>query len=359
MLGISLPLWPYLEWDGWSTPSNVASRVLGREQIEEQPLASKAAGSGNSNKAWRTPDGRPMSFSPKERSVSSRFSGHVSAAREYLRELPEAFQYWIGGLALLGAWRQRRKWQPLDSFAVLFFAAHSLAAIHLAASLGYLSPRHLLPVVVLGLAPAAVGAVELGGWLTRAFSPEPTATADCKGVVQCPIPGPAAPATSPAVAVGTGLDELRSAGQVKLAGFSWAVCLVAAAACLACLPRTLAPVHASREGHRRAGEWLARAEVPGVVLDTRGWTGLYSGRVTHRYDAAKSTFRQPGLAYVVLEQRELEFDSSRSRTLTHLLSGAAQRVAEFAAPSGRRPDTVVVYRWYPERFTKKLRSGRT
>jgi hypothetical protein len=119
----------------------------------------------------------------------------------------------------------------------------------------------------------------------------------------------------------------------------------------------LAPLHASRAGHRRAGEWLARAEAPGAVLDTRGWTAFYSGRPTHRYDAARSAFRQGDLAYVVLEQRELEFDSRRSRTLAHLLAGAARPAARFPAPSGRRADTVLVYRWYPERFTKKLRSG--
>ena len=46
-----------------------------------------------------------MEFGIKDRSVSTRFQGHVSALGEYLRELPEAMQYWIGGLALIGLWQ--------------------------------------------------------------------------------------------------------------------------------------------------------------------------------------------------------------------------------------------------------------
>ena len=71
-----------------------------------------------------------------------------------------------------------------------------------------------------------------------------------------------------------------------------------ALAAAACLPQTLSALHPTRIGHRQAGQWLAEADEPGTVLDTRGWTALYSGRPTLRYDAAKAAYRLPDLAYV-------------------------------------------------------------
>jgi hypothetical protein len=162
-----------------------------------------------------------------------------------------------------------------------------------------------------------------------------------------------APAASAAISVGEWLARrLRSTGQ----GFAWATASLAA---IACLPQTLTALHPTRIGHRQAGQWLAEAAGPGAVLDTRGWTALYSGRPTLRYDAAKSAYGLPDLAYVVIEQRELELDSARARTLAHLLSGAAERVAMFAAPRGRTQENVLVYRWHPERFTEELRMAKT
>jgi hypothetical protein len=146
------------------------------------------------------------------------------------------------------------------------------------------------------------------------------------------------------------LNRSGSAGQA----LGWATVALAA---VACLPQTLSALHPTRIGHRHAGQWLATSDQPGTVLDTRGWTALYSGRPTLRYDAAKTAYRLPNLSYVVVEQRELELDSPRSRTLIHLLTGAAERVAMFAAPEGRSEDNVLVYRWHPERFTSQLKSG--
>ena len=128
--------------------------------------------------------------------------------------------------------------------------------------------------------------------------------------------------------------------------------LAAAAFCVVAAAR---PLHASRLGHRLAAEWLARdAPAPGLVLDTRGWTALYSGRTTYRYADAPAAFGHPRLAYVVLERRELEYDSRRSRTLAHLLDVAAAPVAAFPDPDGaaRGQPLVVVYRWESQRFRR-------
>jgi hypothetical protein len=120
-----------------------------------------------------------------------------------------------------------------------------------------------------------------------------------------------------------------------------------------CLPQTLMHFHFSRLGHRQAAQWLAtEADVPGAVLDTLGWTGLYSGRDTYEFEQARTALADRQLAYVVLEQRELGFDSARSRTLRCVLRAAGEPVAEFPAPALRSPNhrPVLVYRWYSDRF---------
>ena len=91
-----------------------------------------------------------------------------------------------------------------------------------------------------------------------------------------------------------------------------------------------------------------------AVLDTRGWTGLYSGRKTYRCADARAAFADPELAYVVLERRELGFTGRRSRTLRYLLEVAGKPVASFdeCESTGRARRTVVVYRWRPERFAR-------
>jgi hypothetical protein len=117
------------------------------------------------------------------------------------------------------------------------------------------------------------------------------------------------------------------------------------------------PLHGSRLGHRLAGEWLARgATAPGLVLDTRGWTGLYSGRTTCRYEDGRAAFSHAQLAYVVLERRELEYGSPRSRTLKHLVELAGVPVAAFPDAGGGlgRECSVVVYRWQSERLRRWL-----
>ncbi len=312
LLGIALCQVPY----AWATASYseelFVARLLGRDRPSPQRHVSPSAVS-TSAEACALPDGQKMVFGLKDRSVSSRFHGYRSAVREYLRELPEACGYWIGAAALIGAALLRRSaTRPFDLFALVLFVSYSLCAIHFAANLGYLSARHFVPLVLLTLAPAGYAACHGAAWLCQ------------------------------------------RTGHARLA-LAWGTVAIAAAACL---PKTLAPLHPTRIGHRQAGQWLAsQSQSPGTVLDTRGWTAFYSGRPTLRYDVAPAAFRLAGLAYVVVEQRELELDSARARTLQHLLSTAADRVAMFAAPGSRAQDNVLVYRWHSERFASELLAG--
>jgi 4-amino-4-deoxy-L-arabinose transferase-like glycosyltransferase len=315
---------PYLILATSGRLAEMPGRLLGRDTPSANALTLADASGPAVATSWRFGDGAAMAFGAKDSSVSSRFRGYPSALAEYSGELISAFQYWIGALALiglLGLWRQ--PWQEFDRFSAALFILHSLAAVFLAAQLGYLSTRHLLTLVILGLAPAGWGACIVGRWL-----------ADRQWMRNAWF----VPADNRAI-YATGLVALLSG--------------------IACLPETLSALHASRAGHRQAGVWLAKAQPAGLVLDTRGWTSLYSGKETLRYDMAKVAYRRPDLTYVVVEQRELAMDSPRGRTLRYLLAGAAEPVASFAAPRGKLADTVLVYRWHAERFTERLRTGLT
>ena len=106
-----------------------------------------------------------------------------------------------------------------------------------------------------------------------------------------------------------------------------------------------------------ASIWLAaRRELPGAVLDTQGWTGLYTGRETYPYEEAPAALSDPLLVYLVVQRDEFTRDSARSRTLRWLIETAAQPAAEFPHPATRKANqaTVVVYRWYPDRFHRHL-----
>jgi hypothetical protein len=305
MLGFAAVHGPYRAAMREVPPRAEITRPSDRHPEAALPASAAAA------TAWVLPDGASMAFDVKEPTVSSRRRGYATAVVRFGRKLADAFGYWIGALALFGAWRLRRRpTTPADRFVQLFFVLYALIAVHFAATEGYLVSRHLLILVVAGLAAVGFGALELGRYVSSRI-----------------VSGSQAPA--------------------------WATVVLAGAVCL---PMTLIHFHDSRQGHRVAAGWLAAdSNTPGKVLDSRGWTALYSGRQTYHYDQARTAFADPHLAYVVLEKQELGFDSRRSRTLRVLLEAAAEPVAEFPRPTLRKPNQqpVLVYRWHPERLARR------
>ncbi|MEZ6072318.1 MAG: hypothetical protein R3C10_19180 [Pirellulales bacterium] len=196
-------------------------------------------------------------------------------------------------------------------FIVILAVLYLTATWWLAAREGYLSSRHLAALVPATVGWAWLGAEVIAAWITANW---PTR---------------------------------RSCHQVA------AMCVVAALAI--CLPRTAAPQHASRAPHRQAGRWLADTRHgAGAVLDSRGWTGLYSDRATYAYNDAAFAFADPGLAFVVVERREIESESQRARTLRRLLGVAAEPVASFTTEDVRHQRDVLLYRWHGERLDAAL-----
>ena len=313
-LGVAVVLGPYLLAVGPNDAGGAAQRVLGRWHPPASDMPTSDMPTGDAG-CWQLADGHQIAFGVKEPGTSIRHRGWPAAVLQFGEELADAFGYVIGLLSIVGLWHMRRlrllRLGPAECLIAVFVVLFSLAGIRFAAAEGYINARHLLRLVVAGIGPSGIGAIALAHWLRQRkmwFSP------------------------------------IRPLPLVVV--FFVAICLIT----------TLRPLHAGRIAHRRAGCWLATAERFGVVLDTKGWTGLYSTRTTFQYDRARETFADPRLAYVVVQREDLQTTSGRGRTLRFLLDTAAEPAATFAGHGGR--GAVTVYRWYHERFREKIAACR-
>ncbi|MHB8900348.1 MAG: glycosyltransferase family 39 protein, partial [Thermoguttaceae bacterium] len=256
-------------------------------------------------------EGEAPSFAAKDPTTSIRHRGLAGAGLQLLEELPRTFAYFPGVLVLIGFAALRRRPASdadrlLQTYCVLFLGA---IVFHTARE-GYLSARHLLPLAVVGTACLGAGSLEAADWLARAFG---------------------------------------RAGTRSPAGWAAALVLATAAVCTA---SNLQPHHPNRIGHRSAARWLAENGRCGDhVVDTLGWTGLYSGLVTVPYGQSRGEWSSPSLRYLVVEDRELAYASRRSRTILGLTRQAGTLVARFSAPptDGHAPCIVLVYRWNAHR----------
>ncbi|HEX7379640.1 MAG TPA: glycosyltransferase family 39 protein [Pirellulales bacterium] len=312
-LGLALVLLPFLAWCDALSPRAALARLMGRAGAgEAAPLNDFRPGSRAdvTEPRWELPGMGRLVFGKKDTSTSSRFHGYLSAAAKLLHELAQTLHYWLGALALVGlAARWRQLATPLDRFMQCLCAMLIAAGIMVAARAGYLSTRHVLLVVVLALGWAGYGSLTLADWLiARGRWPE---------------------------------VEWRR----RLANAALALTVI-----VACGADCRAALHASREAHRQAARWLSEHANPtAAVLDSRGWTALYTGRKTYRYEAAQAAFTDSALRYVVVEQAELAAGSRRSETMRLLMNHAGEPVARFTA-AGSDKHNVVVYRWQPEHF---------
>jgi hypothetical protein len=260
--------------------------------------------------AWRTPDGQPPCFTAWEGDI--RRFGLPAALRQYGDELAGLFGYWPGALALWALWRHRREWvRPADRFLQLYFVLFSVTLIAFVARQGYVSDRHLLPPLVAGIGLVGVGVWEASVLVSRRLVPS--------------------------------------------AHGAWALVAIVLFVYVALTAR---PLRADRLAHRHAGQWLAgHTEASAAVLDTWGWTALWSNRETYTFDEANEALRDPRLRYVVIEPRELRTGDARAKTLAWVLDTAGERVASFGGQRDNDNLSVAVYRWRGERFRAATREG--
>lgn len=296
--GLVLIVMPYLAATDATTPQAAFRRALGRP---DALIAADAAHSPNAESKWRLGDGKPMSFGLKDPG-SVRQRGVWPALVGCGRALTRAYWYWIGLLAVYALWSVRRmRGAPVDTLVRITFGVYLGAVWLFCWREGYVSPRHFVPLVVVGIGAAGYGTL----------------------------------------LVGARLAAWRQRGQP----LAYAA-VVALVACLGCCWQTFQPVNHVMAAHRAAGHWLAGKELDaGSVVDTHGLTGLYSGRITHPYGVGPAAWKDPQLTYVVAQEAELTTDTSRARTLLVLLAQSGTPVQRFPGPPSAPARGVVVYRW--------------
>jgi hypothetical protein len=192
----------------------------------------------------------------------------------------------------------------LRSLLTIYLALYSLALVRHLLTLGYLSDRHVLPLVAVSLPWAAAGVALCFGQLalTSGWSQRRTRR------------------------VGTALVVLIS--LVVLAAPPWK------------------PRHHSRWGHWAAGRWLQEHATPAqAILDTRGWASFVANRPCYDYWHVRQALTDPHLAYVVVGADELSAPSQRAETLRAVLAYSARAVAAFPDDKGGDGIGVLVYRY--------------
>jgi Dolichyl-phosphate-mannose-protein mannosyltransferase len=188
----------------------------------------------------------------------------------------------------------------------VFAVVYGLALVRHSVTLGYMSGRHIMPLVCVSLPWAAAGSFVCarGIAVKRRWSPR----------------------------------FARNAGIVA------ACLLVVASIVVQTRPNHLN--HLSRWGHWCAGQWLAgHADSNEKVLDTRGWARFVSGAPGYDYWHVRQALTDSHLTYIIVGLDELDARSSRARTLKALLAYAATPLKDFPAFPGDRTAGVRLYRY--------------
>ena len=228
-------------------------------------------------------DASRLDFSPKEETDRTPIKKPLKALRWMASEWWDELCWGFAVMALWGLVRQRfilglcRNRDPDDSGRAerrvlgVFAAVFILVLMRHALSLGYLSGRHMIPLVAISVPWAAAG------------------TFVC----------------------------LRGLG-VKLPwsrNLAWGAGVVATSVVVGTLVvYQLRPSHPTRSGHWAAGQWLAEHAQPSdVVLDTRGWARFISGTPGYDYWHVRQALTDSHLSYVVVGHEELAAGSSRAQ----------------------------------------------
>ena len=327
---------PYMLLTGRMTQKNSLNHML-RKIIPASDQVTQAAGSPVSSSvevtvqpsletrptALSLPADDPLDFSSKHSVPGLRFQGYLPAMKELIEELLEGFHYVFLPLALLGTMHLKEKRERL--FIMTVIVVFLIALVQFSSGSGYLSTRHVITIVCMGMYPAIEGIHVLAQklvpfiwWLTKNRRSEDT----------------------------TGALDGRKVPSLQRKCFLLLTCVLT----LFCLARSVAPLHASRQGHLKAGYWLAeQASEHDLLLDTRGWVSLFSDLPAYSAHGSERAFRDARLTHVVLEEEEYLAETPRGRTFRRLLDVAGRRIGTFSV-DGRPGTRVLIYQWRSEQM---------
>jgi Dolichyl-phosphate-mannose-protein mannosyltransferase len=245
-------------------------------------------------------------FSPKEETEQPSLVGMPWAStKELAREWAEGITLVFIPVVLWGLIRARSLEGSVYGrrLILVYFVVFSLIAIRHASTLGYLSGRHALSLIVVTVPWAAAGT-----WAWVSGFPERR---------------------------GLGFEQGRRLGYA---------CLTAVA--LVGIVAQAKAGHPSRWGYRAAGLWLADKAKPGdAVLDTRGWASFVRGIPGYDYWHVRQALSDRNLHYIVVGSDELNAKSRRAATLRAMLARAGRPVASFSGRRDGRGSGVEVYRF--------------
>ncbi len=226
-------------------------------------------------------------------------SRQLWALQAVFKEVSKSANYVVWPLALFAVLALRRKFatEPGLWVLVILVVCNLALLVYLAARVGYVSERHTVLLTMLACQLAAGGLPLL------------------------------------AAALGQLLPRVERLG-VRITAASLLAALVAAS-----LPFALKPMHPQREGHRRAGLWIANHITDNdAMIDPYNWAEWYAGRTLYRtsWNPPKSKNN-----YVVLENDEVK-NSPHSRL----------PVLPEAKAFKDHPTSKVVY-WWPENVPQR------
>ena len=327
---------PYMLLTGRMTQKNSLNHML-RKIIRAPDQVTRAAGSPVSSSVEVTVQPSfeirptalslladdPLDFSSKHSVAGSRFQGYLPAVKELIDELLEGFHYVFLPLALIGTMHLKEKRERL--FFMTLIVVFLIALVQFSSGSGYLSTRHVITIVCLGMYPAIEGIHVLSQklvpfiwWLTKNRRNEDT----------------------------TESGDGRKVLSLQRKCFLVLTCVLT----LFSLARSVAPLHVSRQAHLKAGYWLAeQASDHDLLLDTRGWVSLFSGIPAYSAHGSERAFRDARLTHVVLEEEEYLAETPRGHTFRRLLDVAGKRIGTFSV-DGSPGTTVLIYRWRSERM---------
>jgi 4-amino-4-deoxy-L-arabinose transferase-like glycosyltransferase len=266
---------------------------------------------------WLPPglDDPRWDFSPKEepppaergRSARGALMGLIARWSEGLGGIFGLFA--IGGALRARALRERSGQEEptprLRLLLTIYLLLDCLALVRHVVLLGYLSDRHVLPLVAVALPWAAAGTDLCARWIAGAL------------------------------------------GWTPVRARRWGTAVVALVLLAVLVVPQVKPGHRSRWGHWAAGRWLGEhAQASDAVLDTRGWAAFVSGRPSYDYWHVRQALTDARLAYIVVGEEELSATSRRGATLRAVLAYAASPVAAFPGEANGAGSGVRVYRYH-------------